>query len=336
MTGTTRQNLRGKAYIAIGVVLCASAGQAAIEKVFTSDGVIQTGDIYDKVEVRDTKPLHTTVNMTGGMIWDPGDPQGGMFTYDSSTVNILDGLVLVLHTYNSSTVNVRGGSIGRDASGAGTVVTAKDSSVINVYEGGRVAGGTGGACELYDLSTMNVYGGGLSPFLFAQDYSVVAIYDGFVSHITASDRSTVNIRGGYIGSSLGGFFCSPSATVNIYGYDFEYNPKWRWSDDLIYGPRWVSKLTGRGFDGTPIEITGIADPSKYPNIHLIPEPTTFLLLGLGGLALLRIRGRDYGGFRTRCPVEPARLYHTDALCSSSPSLNPLSQSACPLHLCRLG
>lgn len=57
MTGTTRQNLRGIGYVAIAVLLCVSAGQAAIEKVFTSDGVIQTGDIYDKVEVRDTKPF---------------------------------------------------------------------------------------------------------------------------------------------------------------------------------------------------------------------------------------------------------------------------------------
>jgi hypothetical protein len=284
MTGTRRQNLRDMAYVAISVVLYATASHAGIEKVFTSDGVIQTGDIYDKVEVRDTKPLRTVVNMKGGFIDSPG-----MFTYDSSFVNILDGVVLFLHTYNSSTVNVRGGSIGRDASGAGTVVTAKDLSVINVYEGGRVAGGTGGACELYDLSTMNVYGGGVGLFWTAHDYSVVAIYDGFVSDITASDRSTVNIRGGSIGSSLGGFFCGPSATVNIYGYDFEYNPKWRWSDDLILGPRWVSRLTGRGFDGTPIEITGIADPSEYPNIHLIPEPTTILLLALGSLPFMRKR-----------------------------------------------
>jgi len=149
----------------------------------------------------------------------------------------------------------------------------------------------GGACELYDLSRLNVYCGSLSLFLVAHDYSSVDIYAGLVSDITVWDRSTVNIRGGSIGSSLGGFFCSPSATVNIYGYDFEYNPKWRWSDDLILGPRWVSKLTGRAFDGTPIEITGIADPSESSNIHLIPEPTTLLMLGLGGFALLKKRRR---------------------------------------------
>ena len=155
-----------------------------------------------------------------------------------------------------------------------------------------MAGGTGGACELYDLSTMNVYGGGVGLFWTAHDYSVVNIYDGSVSFIAVVDRSTVNIRGGSIGSSWGGFFFGPSATVNIYGYDFEYNPTWRWSDDLILGPRWVSKLTGSGFDGTPIEITGIADPSKYPNIHLIPEPTTLLLLALGSLPFMRKRRRD--------------------------------------------
>jgi hypothetical protein len=281
------------AYIAIGVVLCASATQAAIEKVFTSDGIIQTGDIYDKVEVRDTKPFRTTVNMTGGMIGHPGDPQSGMFTYDSSTVNISGGKLLVLHTCNSSTINVSGGVIGFPGENVRETVTASDSSTINLYEKGFIEGGSASSFELYDSSTLNAYGGHVSVFFTAHDYSVVNVYEGSFFDIALADHSTVNIYGAGLATPEGAFYFSASATVNIYGYDFEYNPRWRWSDDLIHGPRWVSNLTGRGFDGIPIEITGIADPSKYPNIHLIPEPTTLLMLGLGGLGLLRIRGRDY-------------------------------------------
>lgn len=128
---------------------------------FYSDGVIQEGDVYDKVEVYDTPPAHTSVNMTGGGVGYPG-----MSTFDTSVVNISGGWVGFLETHDSSTVNISGGWVGEpDALGETT----------------------------------------------------------------------------------------------------------------------ISELTAYGFDGTPIEITNIPDPSTNPNTNLVPEPGTWALMALGVL-----------------------------------------------------
>jgi hypothetical protein len=44
-----------------------------------------------------------------------------------------------------------------------------------------------------------------------------------------------------------------------------------------------------GLYGVPISIIDLPDPATNPNIHLIPEPATFFLLGAGGLLLIRKR-----------------------------------------------
>jgi hypothetical protein len=278
-------------FLAIAMVLfCESGVLGNTVKIFYSDGVIQQGESYERVEVYDTPPSHTTVNITGGYVGWPPDVDTGLYTYDASIVNISGGIVDYLHTHNSSTVNISGGWVGSWPGPGERTISSHNSSTINVYEGGFLAGGSSAYFELFDSSTLNVYDGDIDIFFGAFDSTTVNVYGGSFMSFRAAGNSITNIYGGEIGYPWG-FDVMPSAAVNIYGYEFVYDPHWFWAeDDLIWGTRWVSRLTGIGFDGTPIEIIDIPDPAMTPNINLIPEPGTILLLALGGLLCAGIAG----------------------------------------------
>ena len=140
--------------------------------VFYSDGVIQEGDVYDKVEVHDTPPFQTTVDMTGGWVGYPG-----MFSFDTSIVNIAGGFVGFLETNDSSTVNISGGRVGADALGE-TTISAHDQSTINVSDAGLLAGWSSSVFELLDSSTLNVYRGDVDLVLLAYDSAIVNVCAG--------------------------------------------------------------------------------------------------------------------------------------------------------------
>ena len=264
----------------------------ATTMTFYADGVIQAGDIYDIVEVYDTPPARTTVDMTGGQVdsmstFDTsvvniGGSVGFLQTNDSSTVNLsgsgfIDGGISL---NNSSTLNFRGGAWEADSG----YLVAFDSSTLNVYDGivGLVSGAN---VVIADNSTANIYGGYAQAPYVAFGSSTMNIYDGRVGTLGAGESSVVNIYGGEIGGNWG-FGVYQSATANIYGSDFQYDPQWFWDD---YFGRWISRFTGTGPDGLPIDIRDMPDPFTSPNINLIPEPATASLVGLGSLGLLRRR-----------------------------------------------
>jgi hypothetical protein len=260
---------------------------------FYSDGVIQKGETYDKVDVYDTPPAHTTVDMTGGQVNRPG-----MFTYDATTVNISGGYVNSLRTYGSSIVNILGGSV----CDSGSYVISHDSSTVNLYEGGTLHGLSFGEFHLQDSSVFNIYGGDALLFVMPFDFGVVNVHNGYVyAGIQPHEYSTINVYGGCIETFWENIGVPDTATVNIYGYGLEYNPqgRWKYHQDPTEG-WWISKLTGYGFDGTPITYWGLPDPALNPNIEFIPEPSTVLLCALGGLWLAmkrkttRIVGREGG------------------------------------------
>ena len=257
---------------------------------FYSDGVIQEGDTYDIVEVYDTPPVQTTVNMTGGAVGNPGYPDTGLFAYDSSTVNIAGGYSYHLYTHDSSTANISGGLVGDWDLDGGTSIAAYDSSTINVYDGSLLTGGTFTFFELFDSSELNVYGADIGLFLWAHCSASVNIFGGTLFDLWISDWSTVNVYGGSVGTFLENNPVPSTATVNFYGWGFEYKAEgsWEYLDDPADG-WWVSKLAGYGFDGSPIMYMGLPDPALNPNIKFIPEPSTFLLCALGGLWLVRKR-----------------------------------------------
>lgn len=296
------KQMRGKTMIVVVAIMAfGTSATWAVNVDFYTDAVIQDGDFYDRVRVYDTPPLPTTVNMTGGGVGVGGllDGNSGMFTYDSSLVNISGGSVDYLYTYNSSRVNISGGSVG----GFGKSLNVHDSSTVSIF-GGHV--GFELSCSefwIYDSAVVNIdtKDAGLSSLTFARDSSTVNIYRGYVHTLSAGDSSTVNIYGG--GISGWGFSVGPSAKVNIYGYGFEHNPKWYWAEDSpIWGTGWVSCFTGYGFEGIPIKIIGMPDPSANSNINLIPEPSTLVLFALGSLPLL-MKNRDSHARGTLC-VDP--------------------------------
>ena len=115
------------------------------------------------------------------------------------------------------------------------------------------------------------------------DHATVDMFGGNVGLIEAWNYSTVNLYGGIISDYLLAYG-DDSLTVNIYGYGFEYDP--------LAGDYRGGQLTGFWLDDTPFSIDlyyddtpGGAIIDTYPHIVLIPEPTTILLLTLGGLIL---------------------------------------------------
>ena len=142
--------------------------------------------------------------------------------------------------------------------------TPPETTTVDMYGGGV------NSFRTYDTSTLNIYGGGVLGEIIAGNSSVVNIYGGSVTchSLAVMDLSTLNIYGGNFSSTNSPSF-SESSTVDIHGYDFNYDG---WS------------LTGFLQDGSSFIFTELS-PSNYAHINLIPEPATFLLFGLGVLLL---------------------------------------------------
>lgn len=195
---------------------------------------------------------------------------------DNCTVDMIGGFVEnELSIYNSGTVNFYGGKTYNQ-------VHVHDSSILNVFDDTDGGWGLNGITS-YDTSEINITGGYIVNDVIAGGDSIVNISDGLVHEIDTFDNSEIHVYGGEVIFFSG----SGSSTMNIYGYDFQYIP-----DGSIYSGHHL--LTGFFEDGTEFNINiynqSQADLS-YDHIvtHVIPEPTTLLLLGLGKVMLRRKR-----------------------------------------------
>jgi hypothetical protein len=230
---------------------------------FYWNGVIDSNESYDTVYVYDINipplPLFQTIVDVYGRADE-------LCTYDSSVVNLFaDGRIYYnIYLDHSSTLNFCGGFWGEDAG----YLIAHNSSTVNIYDG--LAGLTSMAMVLmWDSSTANVYGGIAGALILCEDSSTFNVYDGHLSHLGVYETSTANIYGGDIFGW--GFQLSSSATANIYGHSFTYDPEAVWWGEPNDG-WWLSRLTGFGCDGTAISILGdIPDPCTHSNINLIPD-----------------------------------------------------------------
>jgi hypothetical protein len=108
------------------------------------------------------------------------------------------------------------------------------------------------------------------------------MYDGSMYGLYAYNSSTAHLHGGDVFK----IYASSSTVINMYGYDFQYLP-----GGFSHG--W-DRLTGHWADESSFDI--ILENSSNPEgtyahvaLHEVPEPTTLMLVSLGGLALRRKR-----------------------------------------------
>ena len=180
-----------------------------------SDTVIQEGDYYDTVvNVYDTPPDNTTVDMTGGFVHN-------LRPYDSSIINMTGGEIQTLETFNTSTANISGGSIygvsawdyttvNLSVTGNVTALHARVSGTINMM------GGSAEYLGAIDSGTINIYGGLITESLGAWNDAVVNIYGyGFNYDPTAGTRDGGQLTGFWLDNS---FFTIDLKTLETYSH----------------------------------------------------------------------------------------------------------------------
>lgn len=180
-------------------------------------------------------------------------------------------------------------------------------TTFNLLDRGTITSGLSG----YEDSRINIYGGNIinAATLSLQQNSRVTVSGGFINDLHLSGNSQATVSGGSIlgylsagGSSratlsggrvYGKFWLSTDGVLTIEGLDFAV-------DGQAFGYGELASLLGGESDAEPIRhLTGTLFSGdavfndfligQNGRIVLVPEPATFLLVGMGGLALIRKR-----------------------------------------------
>jgi len=151
-------------FVPVLILLSSSLAQAVDVWNITEDTDIHSG-FYPFINIYDTHPEHTTVNMYGG-------GSDYIATYDESTLNFYDG---------------------------SAQVGACDNSIINI------TGGTLNGVDAYNYGIVNFYSTAISTSLGAFDYGIANLYGGTVGHIGAVGVGEINLYYGVITDSLSAY-----------------------------------------------------------------------------------------------------------------------------------
>lgn len=167
---------------------------------------------------------------------------------------------------------------------------------------------------------------GIVDTIFTCNESISTISDGVVYHLKAVDRSAINVSGGFIAGNIfalddstvtisggsivntsGGLFddvllCAQNGVIYLDGKDFEIDGIQLDNGDRLrdFGTYWdaiyneacyYGNITGTLADGTVLNtkfrVRNTGQFAGTGDIIIIPEPTTILLLGFGGILLKR-------------------------------------------------
>lgn len=158
--------------LAVTVLLGAANVQAYPDWDIYNDTDIHDGN-YGLINIYDTPPDHTTVNMYSGSA-------DYISTFNSSTLNFYGGNADV-QAFESSNINIVGGSIGIVRSSNNSVISFSgeaDSESIRLQHVGicSITGGTTENIITTDSSIIDWKGGNITSYISAYDSSTVNIY----------------------------------------------------------------------------------------------------------------------------------------------------------------
>lgn len=229
---------------------------------------------------------NSKANITGGAIYHD------LKAYNDAVVNISDGEIPRIEAVNNSQINITNGSF--------SFLGTNDNSKLHIsggtFSGGITASGyssvtiSEGTMDRFlalDNSVVTISGGEfLGPIVSAMGQSTVNISGGTVGMAGATNTGTLNIFGGHIES----LSASGSGTILLHGSDFVLGSGLTLGEDgkTLWG---TGMLSGRWHGETETWITNISYNDGTSSILLIPEPTTLLLLGLGGVMVWK-RGKS--------------------------------------------
>jgi len=155
-----------------------------------------------------------------------------------------------------------------------------------------VDGDVYGEVYIFNDVTLDILGGDIAR-LAANDNTYTNWYDGEMNTLWARDDSIVNIYGGTLdilgvtenslvslyGGNLNRLGITNNGLLNLYAYDVICHP-----EGGLYDRGW---LEGRYISSDLYFNIDFVELGTCSHINIVPEPSTLLLLGLGGLLLRR-------------------------------------------------